>query len=86
MASCTGKTSDPRVQVTPCGVLRSGGGEEGAGKRQQQGKSASPSAYLAGVLRTVTVAPEAAVTLKNSQIFTSPGGTSQRSCRRGVGG
>lgn len=58
------------VQVTPCGQRRAAklprGREEGVGKRQQQGKSASPSAYLAGVLRTATITPEAAVTLLNS--------------------
>lgn len=67
MAPCTGKASDPCVQG---GQRRAAtlprGREEGAGERQQQGKSASPSAYLAGVLRPVTIAPEAAVTLKSS--------------------
>lgn len=64
MAPRAARTSDPRVRVTPRGVLR----EEGAGRRQQ---AASPSARPPGVPRPVTIAPEAAVTLKNSPILSS---------------
>lgn len=42
------------------------GGEEGAGRRQQQAEAASPSASPSGVLRPATIAPQAAVTLRNS--------------------
>lgn len=62
MVSCTGKISDRCVQLTPCRQRRTAkltrNREEGVGKHHQQGKTASPSLYLAGFPHAVTITPE----------------------------